>query len=181
MTIVFSPRRITGRKVARFGVIVALTALLTGCASHAVDTGTDRPTEPAADAGTAKRQMVDAVDDATGLLGGEWTARTGPDAAERCTLPDGERGAHWRYLTGSAIEGRPEEDGTAMADHWRAQGMRVTARDTRTGPVVFGGGGGDIASISFYAVSGNYTVQAVSLCFPGDADRMAEDDADEVD
>ncbi len=131
------------------------------------------------DAETAKQQMIAAVDDATGLLGGDWTARTGPDAAERCTLPDGERGAHWRYLTGSAIEGRPE-DGSAMVDHWRAQGMRVTARDTSTGPVVFGGGGGDIASISFYAVSGNYTVQAVSLCFPGDADRMAEDDADEV-
>ncbi|MCL9665127.1 hypothetical protein L2091_07780 [Curtobacterium albidum] len=79
MTIVFSPRRITGRKVVRSGVIVAL---------------------------------------------------------------------------------RPEEDGAAMADHWRAQGMRVTARDTSTGPVVFGGGGGETASISFSAVSGNSTVHA---------------------
>ncbi|MDP9735399.1 MULTISPECIES: hypothetical protein [unclassified Curtobacterium] len=66
-----------------------------------------------------------------------------------------------------------------MADHWRAQGMRVTARDTSTGPVVFGGGGGDIASISFSAVPGSSTVQAVSLCFPGDADRIAEQQADE--
>lgn len=179
MTVMFSPRQITGRKVARSGVIVPLTALLTGCASHAVDTDTDRPTDPAADAGTAKQQMIAAVDDVTGLLGGEWTARTGPDAAERCRLPDGERGAHWRYLTGSAIEGRPAGDGTALTDHWRARGMRVTARDTSTGPVVFGGGGGDIASSSFSAVSGNYTVQAVSLCFPGDADRIAEQQADE--
>jgi hypothetical protein len=161
--------------------VVGIVWLLTGCVLTAPDTRTTRGTEPVVDAETAKQQMIAAVDDATGLLGGEWTARTGPDAAERCTLPDGERGAHWRYLTGSAIEGQPEEDGTAMADHWRAQGMRVTARDTSTGPVVFGGGGGEIASISFYAVSGNYTVQAVSLCFPGDADRMAEDDADEVD
>ncbi|WP_146240183.1 hypothetical protein [Curtobacterium sp. MCSS17_008] len=167
--------------VASLVVVLALAGLSTGCASRVVETRTASATDPTLDAVTAKQQMVDAVDDATGLLGGEWTARTGPDAPERCTLPDGERGAHWRYLTGSTIEGRPEEDGTAMANHWRSQGMSVTVRDTSTGPVVFGGGSRKIASISFYAVSGNSTVQAVSLCFPGDADRMAEDDVDEVD
>lgn len=174
------PCRIRARDLASLIVVLALAGLSTGCASRVVETRTASATDPIVDAATAKQQMIAAVDDATELLGGKWTARTGPDAAEPCSLPDGERGAHWRYLTGSAIEGRPEEDGSATADHWRAQGKRVTARDTSTGPVVFGGGGGDIASISFYAVSGNYTVQAVSLCFPGDADRMAEDDADEV-
>lgn len=35
-------------------------------------------------------------------------------------------------------------------------------------------------SISVDAYSGNFTVQAVSLCFPGDAGEMSEDLADEA-
>ncbi|WP_144713976.1 hypothetical protein [Curtobacterium pusillum] len=128
------------------------------------------------DAETAKQQMIDAVDDATGRLGGDWKARTGPDAPEGCTLASGERGAHWRYLTGSTLEGTPEDDAARMAAHWRSQGMSIVERDSSDGPAIVGSGGGKIASISFYAYSGNYTVQAVSLCFPGDADDLSPTD-----
>ncbi|WP_146240185.1 hypothetical protein [Curtobacterium sp. MCSS17_008] len=120
------------------------------------------------------------MDDATRLLGGDWKPRTGPDYAEDCVLSDGEQGAQWRYLTGSSLAGNPSEDGARMAEHWRGQGLKVIVRDPDDGPAVFGSGGEQIASISAYAYSGNYTVQAASLCFPGDADRMAEDDADEA-
>lgn len=133
------------------------------------------------DADTAKRQMIEAVDDATGRLGGSWKARTGPDYTEDCALPDGKQGAHWRYLTGSTLEGSPEDDAARMADHWRSQGMDIVERDSSDGPAIFGGGGGKLASISVYAYSGNYTVQAVSLCFPGDADQIPESQAAEPD
>jgi hypothetical protein len=161
--------------------VTAVTTVLAGCVPHGSDPRATRGTEPSVDADTAKQQMIDAVDDATGRLGGSWKARTGPDYTEDCALPDGGQGAPWRYLTGSTLEGTPEEDAARMADHWRSQGMSIVERDSSDGPAIFGGGGGKIASISVYAYSGNYTVQAVSLCFPGDADQISESQAAESD
>ncbi|MDK8172852.1 hypothetical protein QP735_09965 [Curtobacterium citreum] len=156
----------------------AVAGLLTGCVRIPSDA---RVTSdgPAADAGSAEQHMIAAVDDATARLGGEWKPRTGPDYAEDCVLPDGEQGARWRYLTGSELAGDPTADGARMADHWRAQGMEVVVRDSEDGPAVFGSGGDDIAGISVYAYSGNSTVQALSRCFPGDADRIMEQLSDE--
>lgn len=163
------------RRAAAALVSVVVAALLTGCVSEATDTATHRRTEAVVDAETAEQQMIDAVDDATRLLGGDWTPRTGPDYAEDCVLSDGEPGAQWRYLTGSSLAGNPSEDGARMVEHWRGQGLEVIVRDSDDGPAVFGSGGERIASISAYAYSGNYTVQAVSSCFPGDADGIAEE------
>lgn len=130
------------------------------------------------DPAVAKRQMIAAVDEATGHLGDTWKGRTGPDYPEDCRLPDGDQGARWRYLTGRDRVGSPEDDATRLEDLWKAAGMKVSRRDTSDGPVVFASGGGKIASINAYAYSGNYTVQALSLCFPGDADEISEDLAD---
>jgi hypothetical protein len=145
---------------------------LTGCAVQRTGTGASERAEPQVSANAAKRQMVEAVNDATERLGGDWKARTGPDYAEDCVLADGEAGAHWRYLTGSTLAGRPDADAARMTEHWEAQGMRVTQRDSSDGPAIFGDGAGKVTSISVYAYSGNYTVQAVSLCFPGDPDEL---------
>lgn len=172
------------RHVKRRGVVSVLMAavvigLLAGCVRSTPDIGTTRGTDHTVDAQTAKQQMIDVVDDTVQRLGGEWKPRTGPDYAEDCVLPDGEQGARWRYLTGSELAGDPTADGARMADHWRAQGMEVVVRDSEDGPAVFGSGGDDIAGISVYAYSGNYTVQALSRCFPGDADRIMEQLSDE--
>lgn len=145
---------------------------LTGCAAQRTGTGSSERAEPQVSENAAKRQMVEAVDDATERLGGEWKARTGSDYAEGCVLENGERGAHWRYLTGSTLAGRPDADAARMTEHWEGQGMRVTQRDSSDGPAIFGDGAGKVTSISVYAYPGNYTVQAVSLCFPGDPDEL---------
>jgi hypothetical protein len=144
----------------------------TGCDAQRTGTGASELREPQVSADATKRQMVEAVDDATERLGGDWKARTGPDYAEDCVLADGEAGAQWRYLTGSTLAGRPQADAARMTEHWEAQGMKVTRRDSSDGPANFGDGAGKVSSISVYAYSGNYTVQAVSLCFPGDADEL---------
>lgn len=167
------------RRSVLVATAVVLSGLLAGCTLGATDTSTTRRTEPTVDAASAEQQMIEAVDDATARLGGVWKPRTGPDYAEDCVLPDGEQGARWRYLTGSELAGDPTADGARMADHWRAQGMEVVVRDSEDGPAVFGSGGDDIAGISVYAYSGNYTVQALSRCFPGDADRIMEQLSDE--
>ncbi|MBT1609399.1 MULTISPECIES: hypothetical protein [Curtobacterium] len=160
------------RTVSGLLALVVISTTLAGCVLHEPDTRDPRRTEPPVSENAAKRQMVEAVDDATGRLGGEWKARTGPDYAEGCVLEDGERGAHWRYLTGSTMTGRPDADAARMTEHWEGQGMRVTQHDSSDGPAIFGDGAGKVVSISVYAYSGNYTVQAVSLCFPGDPDEL---------
>ncbi|ROQ06919.1 hypothetical protein EDF42_2091 [Curtobacterium sp. PhB172] len=59
-----------------------------------------------------------------------------------------------------------------MVQHWEAPGTGIVQRDSSDGRAVLRSGGGNVLSISVYAYSGNSTVQAVSLCFPGDADRL---------
>lgn len=160
------------RTVVGLLALAVISTTVAGCVLREPDARDPRRTEPQMDAATAKRQMVEAVDDATERLGGGWRARTGPDYAEGCVLEDGERGAHWRYLTGSTLVGRPDADAARITEHWEGQGMRVTRRDSSDGPAIFGDGAGQVISISVYAYSGNYTVQAVSLCFPGDPDEL---------
>jgi hypothetical protein len=152
--------------------VAAIALALSDCALRGPDTEASHRTEPPVDAETAKQQMIDAVDDVTGRLGDDWKARTGPDYAEDCALPDGAPGAQWRYLVGSSRTGTPEEDAQNVTDHWKASGLTTERRNSSDGPAVFAGGGDQFASISLYAYSGNYTVQAVSSCFPGDADDL---------
>lgn len=145
---------------------------LTGCVVGAP--GPTRPgrTEPPVDADTAKQQMIDAVQDATDRLGGTWTPATGPDYAEQCSTPDGDEGAHWRYLVRRDSLGDPRVDADELADRWRDRGMRVARRGTEDRPTVVGSGGGSVSSASLYVSDAGYSVQAVSLCFPGDADEL---------
>ena len=146
--------------------------VLTGCVLPEQGTGAQRRAQPVIDADAAKQQMVDAVDDVTGRLGEAWKARTGPDYAECCALPDGASGAQWVYLVGSSRTGTPEADAQDAINRWKASGLRTGRWGSDGRPAVFAAGGDQIASISLYAYSGNYTVQALSRCFPGDPDEL---------
>jgi hypothetical protein len=158
------------RVIATASSLLSTATMLAGCAQQPAES------TRSVDSETAKRQMIDAVDDATEQLGGDWEARTGPDYAESCQLPGGEEGAHWVYLTGR-IDGSsptgPELDASATTDRWKEQGMTVERWSDPDGPVLVGRGGGSISSISLYAFPGNSTVEALSLCFPGDPDVLS--------
>ncbi|MGN7224223.1 hypothetical protein ACTHQN_15260 [Curtobacterium flaccumfaciens] len=148
---------------------VMVIAVLAGCARHPEER------KASVDPDTAKQQMIDAIDDVTVRLGGVWKPRTGPDAPEHCELPDGTRGAHWVYLTGRTSDvgsEDPEPDAKKVLDRWQSQGMEVERWADPDGPAIVGRGGGSIDSINLYAFPGNYTVEAISLCFPGDADSL---------
>ncbi|WP_146234081.1 hypothetical protein [Curtobacterium sp. MCPF17_046] len=147
-------------------VLVMIVTVITGCAEQPAKR------KPPVDSVTAQRQMVDAVDDVTSHLGGTWKPRTGPDYAESCRLSGGEDGAQWVYLTGRTAGGDPERDAAGAADRWKAQGLNVERWGDAARPAVVGRGGEAVDSISLYAYPGNYTVQAVSVCFPGDADEL---------
>lgn len=171
------PATLTSARATVSAVLVAaaLPFAMTGCVLSEPDTGASRRTEPTVDADTAKQQMIDAIDDVTGRLGGEWKPRTGPDYSESCGLSGGEKGAHWVYLTGrtsSVDPEEPESDAKATLARWKSQGMKVERWADPDGPAIVGRGGGSIDSINLYAFPGNYTVEAISLCFPGDADEL---------
>ncbi|MCJ1713411.1 hypothetical protein [Curtobacterium sp. VKM Ac-2922] len=155
------------RVVTITSAIVMVASVLVGCTAQHVEEG-----KPSMDPDVAKQKMIDAVNDVIGRLGGQWKPRTGPDAPESCQLSNGQKGAHWVYLTGSADGGDPEPDAAATKKLWRSQGMAVERWADPDGPVIVGRGGGSVDSINLYAFPGNYTVEAISLCFPGDADRL---------
>ncbi|MDY1004932.1 hypothetical protein [Curtobacterium sp. CFBP9011] len=155
---------------ATIGVLVVGT--LVGCATPA-PTPTPTPSEtatPVLDADTAQRQMVEAVDRVTTALGGTWQHETGPDYAEDCRLSNGEPGAQWRFLVTRGSIGDVPADVAAVTARWKGQGMSLDRWGTQDEPTITGRGGRTTRSISLSVAPDLYGVEAVSLCFPGDAD-----------
>ncbi|MFL0359730.1 hypothetical protein [Curtobacterium flaccumfaciens] len=161
--------RSRSRWVASTLMVVTVATVLAACARQPEER------KSSVDPDTAKQQMINAIDDVTKHLGGVWKPRTGPDAPEHCELPDGTQGAHWVYLTGrtsNVVSEDPEPDAKETLDRWESQGMEVERWADPDGPAIVGRGGGSIDSINLYAFPGHYTVEAISLCFPGDADSL---------
>jgi hypothetical protein len=166
------------RRIAVPGFLIATAIAVAACSGAPAPTPT-QTNGSSVDSETAKQQMIDAVDDVTGRLGGAWDPQTGPDYPEDCVLPDGSQGAHWAYLVRRESGGDPVADSTMLVAHWEAQGKSIDRWGSEDRPVVVGRGG-DVSSVSLQVAGARYSVQAVSLCFPGDADEIAERIADEA-
>lgn len=154
---------------------VLLLALFTGSAVGCTQRPAHEPQAertPAVDPESAQQRMVDVVKDATESLGGEWRVRSGPDYAEACELPDGDRGSKWTYFLTRAQIGDVASDVAKVEARWREQGMSVDRWGTKTEPTVVGRGGARTDSVSFSVAPNLYVIQGVSLCFPGDADEL---------
>jgi hypothetical protein len=169
-----SERRLR-RRAGVLGAGVLVVGALVGC-SAAGPAPAPAPTfehaVPAVNRDVAQQQMVDAVEAATGRLGGTWQPRTGPDYLEDCRLPDGDQGAKWRYLVTRSSTGDIAGDVAATEARWQHQGMTIDHWGTTADrPTIVGRGGGRTDSIRLTVADGQYAVQALSLCFPGDADE----------
>lgn len=156
---------------------LALIILIGGCTQHPSTTAT--PTEEGratkVDPETAQRKMTEIVDRTAAALGGEWVTTQGPDYVDSCTLPDGGEGANWVSLVTRTDEGGdPDHDAATVAGAWQFAGMTVERVADADGPVVVGRGGASTALIDLYAIPGKYTLGAESLCFPGSADEIEE-------
>ena len=164
-----SERRLR-RRAGVLGTAVLVVGALVGC-SAAGPAPAPAPTSehavPAVNRDVAQQQMVDDVEAVTGRLGGRWQPRTGPDYLEDCRLPGGDQGAKWRYLVTRAGTG----DVAATEARWQHQGMTIDHWGTADRPTIVGRGGGRTDSIRLTVSEGQYAVQSVSLCFPGDADE----------
>ncbi|PYY37312.1 hypothetical protein DEJ31_10435 [Curtobacterium sp. MCPF17_031] len=152
-------------------MLVAVGLLVTACGQHPSVTTTPLATAAATPA-AAKQQMVDAVDDLTGRLGGDWDQGTGPDYADACALPDGQPGAQWVDVRTRPSVGNVTEDLPVVEAHWKRQGMTIDRWGSTAHPTLVGRGGAATDSISLSVADDQYGVQAVSLCFPGDADEL---------
>lgn len=160
---------------------LALMLTISGCAQNLSTGGTpsDDGRASRVDSETAQRTMTEKVDRTAAALGGEWATMQGPDYVDSCTLPDGAAGANWVYLvTRTHGDGHPEDDASMVLSAWQSAGMTVERVTDADGPVVVGRGGASTALIDLYAFPGAYSLEAESTCFPGDADRIAEQQAD---
>jgi hypothetical protein len=165
---------VTGRGCRRgggsgLGTLVVLA--LVGCTAHAPAPDPTTTRAPTVNRDVAQQQMVDDVEAVTGRLGGTWQPRTGPDYLEDCRLPDGDQGAKWRYLVTRSSTGDIVGDVAATEARWQRQGMTIDHWGTADRPTIVGRGGGRTDSIRLTVADGQYAVQALSLCFPGDADE----------
>ncbi len=160
---------------AAVGVLLATSCATTGTAATDPDhtSADDRaagstPVDPE----TAKQRMIAAVDDTTRRLGGTWSTETGPDYPESCVLPDGTPGAHWAYLVRRDSSGDPVHDTAVLTALWEQQGMHIDRWGTDESPEIVGRDGPDTATLGLTAWPGRYSVEATSICFPGDPDQL---------
>lgn len=163
---------ITARRWTAATIGVLVVGALVGCATPAPTPTPSETATPVLDADTAQRQMVDAVDQVTTALGGAWQHETGPDYAEDCRLSNGEPGAQWRFLVTRGSIGDVPADVAAVTARWKGEGMSPDRWGMRHEPTITGRGGGTTRSISLSVAPDLYGVEAVSLCFPGDADAL---------
>ncbi|MCP1502468.1 hypothetical protein J2Y89_001212 [Curtobacterium herbarum] len=152
-------------------VLVPIELIVAACAQHPSVTTTPLATA-AVTAAAAKQQMVGAVDDVTGRLGGDWDQGTGPDYADACALPGGQPGAQWVDVRTRPFVGNVTKDLPVVEAHWKRQGMTIDRWGSTAHPTLVGRGGAATDSISLSVADDQYGVQALSRCFPGDPDEL---------
>lgn len=85
--------------------------------------------------------------------------------------------ARWHYTYGYgalAPDSDRGADAQIIADYWKSLGMQVRVVDT---PVyVVYASGGPVAGLSFSTAPGDYYIAGTSLCVPGDAADLREQD-----
>lgn len=85
--------------------------------------------------------------------------------------------ARWHYTYGYGAPAPDSDrgaDAQIIADYWKSLGMQVRVVDT---PVyVVYASGGPVAGLSFSTAPGDYYIAGTSLCVPGDAADLREQD-----
>ncbi|PZF12624.1 hypothetical protein DEJ25_07785 [Curtobacterium sp. MCPF17_011] len=127
-------------------LVLGVVLLLTGCRPAGVPEPTP-PATPAVNERDAKQQMINAVDDLTGRLGGDWRQGTGP--------------------VGDVSSDLAEVEGL-----WKQQGMTIQRWGFTAHPTIVGRSGDATDSISLSVADQQYGIQALSRCFAGDPDEL---------
>ncbi|AZZ55726.1 hypothetical protein [Rathayibacter iranicus] len=117
-----------------------------------------------------------------------WWPRNGPASPSDCTFANGDPGAVYDFdllaprgpdertdPTRAAIR---EHSADVVADYWRSLGMTVTilSTDARYPTVYADGGPVHRASFATDGPDDSYFIGATSICVPGNADELLDDD-----
>ncbi|MCL9664583.1 hypothetical protein L2091_05000 [Curtobacterium albidum] len=161
------------RRTALLGSTTALVLLmLTACGST-----TTTPRGSDMDPSTAKKSIVDLVERSTAAVGGDWKVYRGP-AVEPCGQ-DVEDRVRYVYIVereGSATGLQRDVD--AVRAVWKDAGMDVVDTATAGGAARAGirGTGDPVTSIGFDAKPDRYSMSGVSVCAPGNASELRDEE-----
>lgn len=122
----------------------------------------------------AKDALVSTVEDSAALLDvSGWTWDGAPEVGN-CGQRSGDR-VNYTYGYGAPPpDGNRAADAEKVADHWRSLGMDV--RTVEEPVVVVYATGGPVQGLSFSTGPGDYHIAGTSLCVPGDAADLREQD-----
>jgi hypothetical protein len=146
--------------------------MLTACGST-----TTTPRGSDMDPSTAKKSIVDLVERSTAAVGGDWKVYRGP-AVEPCGQ-DVEDRVRYVYIVereGSATGLQRDVD--AVRAVWKDAGMDVVDTATTGGATRAGirGTGDPVTSIGFDAKPDRYSMSGVSVCAPGNASELRDEE-----
>ena len=158
-----------GRAICGAAVVLLV---LTGCGGTATT-----PKGSVADPSAAKKSVVDIVERSTVAVGGDWQVYRGP-AVEPCGQDADDR-VRYVYIverTGSASG--PQRDLEAVRSVWEDAGMVVSDTDRSAAGTGLGirGTSGPVTSIGLDVRPDRYTISGVSVCAPGNATELRDDE-----
>ena len=122
----------------------------------------------------ARDALVSTVEDSAALLNvSGWTWDGAPEVGN-CGQSRGER-VNYTYGYGAPPpDGDRASDAEKVADYWRSLGMEVRVVDEPL--IVVYAKGGPVGGLSFSTAPGDYHIAGTSLCVPGDAKAIRDQD-----
>lgn len=148
------------------GALVLISPItLAGCAQSKEDSMT--PAE-------ARDALVSTIEDSAAQLNvAGWHRDHAPEVGD-CGNQQGQR-VNYSYGYGApAPDSDRGADAKVIADYWRSLGMQVRVVDTPL--YVVYASGGTVAGLSFSTAPGDYYIAGTSLCVPGDAKAIRDQD-----
>lgn len=118
----------------------------------------------------ARASLIQITQDTATQLGVSGWKRRGGASVGSC-----RDGVNWGYTEYAPVpDSVPLDDVKIVADYWESLGLTVQV-NTEKSPVVFGSGG-PVAAISFGAGPNTYNIAGTSICVPGDADKIINEE-----
>ena len=148
-------------RTVTIALLAVTVGLLTACQSEEAMT----PHE-------ARDQLVATIEETGTLLDVPGWERASAPTIQDC---DGGNGVKYGYSYSSPPpDGDHVADANTVADHWKSLGMAVRI-DASSDPVVYAEGG-PVEGLSFGTGPGSYYIAGSSLCVPGNADDLVDEE-----
>jgi hypothetical protein len=143
--------------------------LLAGCAQGGKD--------PNMTPDESKKQMFDLIDDTISVLGSTAWSDPGDPAPRDCTLPGGATGVNYAATTVGPLSADPEAAINTVEAFWKKKGFTtqvVHSTNPKETQIRLYGTNGPMKDAEFAAGRVGMGIIGDSVCVPGDAGRMID-------